>query len=277
MKNPLRVFEGTAQPYEPFWRVVDAAASESGEPEIEFYGVISEYSWFGDEVTPAKFKADLAKAGNGGPVTIRINSPGGEVWAASTIRSIMMEYQGKITVRIDGLCASAATIVATAGDVVRMQDSAYFMIHEAWMIAYGNVEDFKAVIDFLKVTNQGILEAYQSKTNLGEDQLAKMMKDETWMTARQAQEYGFVDEVITASSKQFAMAGGRAALNLLGEYTNVPADLLKDEPNPAVADQQSIKETPESQPILPAEGEPEAQKQREAERLRDYVNLFSRR
>ena len=129
-KKPMRVLEGSAKPYEPFWRVVDAAESESGEPEIEFYGYISEYSWWDDDITPAKFKADLLNIGKGGPVTVRINSGGGEVYAASAIRAMIVDYPGQVTTRIDGLCASAATLVAMAGDVVKMQDSAYFMIHE---------------------------------------------------------------------------------------------------------------------------------------------------
>jgi ATP-dependent Clp protease protease subunit len=269
MKQPLRVFEGTAQPHEAFWRVVDATGSESGEPEIEFYGVISEFSWFEDDITPNKFKADLNRLGQGGPVTIRINSPGGEVWAASTIRAIMMDYPGRITVRIDGLCASAATIVATAGDRVLMQDSAYFMIHEAWLIAIGNVEDLKKAIDFLKVTNQGIVETYQSKTGMDSDKLAKLMKDATWMTARQAKENGFIDEVITSTGKTLNQSGyGQAAFNLLRDLPNVPAGLLEHEPAAAVT------EPPTGQPS-PAEALPVDGTEREAQRLRDYLDIFA--
>lgn len=229
--QPLRIFEGTAKPYEPFWRVRDAAESESGEPEIEFYGFISEYSWFGDEITPQKFKDDLNKAGGGGPVTIRINSGGGEVFAASVIRSIIVDYPGRVTVRIDGLCASAATYVALAGDVVRMQDTAYFMIHDPSAIAWGTVEDFKAVIDLLKTVKNGIMDAYQTKTGLGIDKLAKMMSEETWMSANEAKNLGFIDDVITDKRARSALKNV-AVMNALQNYVNVPAALLLEEEQP---------------------------------------------
>jgi ATP-dependent Clp protease protease subunit len=165
-KKPMRIIEGSARPFEAFWRVVDAAQSESGEPEIEFYGPISEYSWMGDEVTPAKFKKDLHELGKGGAVTVRIHSPGGDADAASAIRAMLMDYPGHVTTRIDGLCASAATIVAMAGNKVVMQDSASFMIHNPWTVAIGSKEDLKRAIGMLKTCEQSFVETYQSLSGL---------------------------------------------------------------------------------------------------------------
>lgn len=223
-KQPMRVFEGTARPYEPFWKVRNAAEAESGEPEIEMYGFISEYSWWGDEITPAKFKEDLNAIGAGGPVTIRMNSGGGDVFAASVIRSILVEYRGRVTVRVDGLAASAATIVATAGDVVRMQDSAYFMIHDPIALAYGNIEELKQVLDVLKTVKEGIMDVYELRTEMSRERLARMMTDETWMSAREAVEMGFADEVISTKTKA---APEMAVVNALrmGQYQNMPEAL----------------------------------------------------
>jgi ATP-dependent Clp protease protease subunit len=145
------------------------------------------------------------------------------------IRSMIMEYPGRVTVRIDGLAASAATYVAMAGDLVRMQDTAYFMIHDPWTIAIGNVEELKAVIDMLKSLKSGIVDAYATKTQLPAEKLAKLMSDETWMSANEAKTLGFIDEVITASSKKSAYTPNAAFLNALPQYyVNVPAALKRD-------------------------------------------------
>jgi ATP-dependent Clp protease protease subunit len=263
MKQPLRVFEGSAKPYEPFWTVRNAAESESGETEIEFYGYISEYSWWEDDITPKKFKDDLNKNGAGGPVTIRINSGGGEVWAASVIRSIIMEYPGRVTTRIDGLCASAATYVATAGDRVLMQDTGYFMIHDPWLFAVGGAEDLKKAIEFLETIKAGIVDAYQTKTGLEPERLAAMMTAETWMTAKEAQELGFVDEVISGNdAKPFKMLENAAILNCLRDYTNVPPGLLASD-EPPEGEQESVEPA-----TAPAED-------RELAELGDYLTIYS--
>lgn len=227
MKKPFRIFEGSSEPQQPFWRMRNAADGESGEPEIEFYGVISEYSWWEDDITPKMFKDDLYELGKNGPVTIRMNSGGGDVIAASVIRSILVDYPGRVTVRIDGLCASAATFVAMAGDVVKMQDTAFFMIHDPSIVAWGNVDDLKKAIDLLKTVKDGIIDAYTAKTQLPEDKLSKMMSDETWLTAQAALENGFVDEVIAVPGKAQAalLPGDVAILN----YVNVPEALLVGE------------------------------------------------
>lgn len=230
MKQPFRIFEGEAKPHEPFWKLRDAAASESGEPELEFYGVISEYSWYEDDITPELFKKDLYKLGNGGPITIRMNSGGGDVIAASVIRSILVDYPGNVTVRIDGLCASAATFVAMAGNVVRMQDTAFFMIHDPTIMAWGNIDDLRKAIDLLKTVKSGIIDAYTAKTHLSIEQLSKMMSAETWMTAKAALENGFIDEVI-AIPGAVEPVQNLAILN----YVNVPEALLKPPAEPGDA------------------------------------------
>jgi len=199
MRQPFRCFEGNAKPYEPFWRVVDAKNTESGESEIELYGYISEYSWFEDEITPKKFKDDLYAAGNGGPITIRLNSYGGDVIAASLMNTIIRDYPGRVTVQIDGIAASAATIVAVAGDVVRIQETGYIMVHDpsvVFLMAQLNIEDLTRLANALQAIKAGIINAYESKTGLSRERLSKLMTDETWMDAQRALDLGFVDEVI---------------------------------------------------------------------------------
>ena len=271
-RKPIRVFEGTAQPHEAFWRLIDAAESESGEAEIEFYGYISEYSWWDDDVTPAKFKADLINIGKGGPVTVRINSGGGEVYAASTIRAMLMDYPGKVTARIDGLCASAATLVAMAGDVVKMQDSGYFMIHDPSVFTWGNEADLQEAIDFLAKIKDGIVDAYVNKTKMEPEKLAQMMKATTWMTAKQAHELGFVDEVISAGAKDFSPVKNAAVMNCLQDYANVPPELLTSEPEQAIAEEEETPGPSNADEVV--EPTRKGFDEREVQSLRNYVNVF---
>jgi len=232
------------------------------------------------------FKEDLNKLGKGGPVTVRINSGGGEVFAASVIRSIIMDYPGRVTTRIDGLCASAATYVAMAGDRVLMQDSAFFMIHDPSMLAWGTIDTIKAALDELKVVKNGIIQAYQSKTQLETEKLSKMMSAETWMSAQEAQTLGFVDEVITGASKT-ARLQNRAFLNCVVNIENVPASLLEeetvDEPieTENVPDEEATSEASESDSDNAAEETVEesaeetvSAQEKEAQRMRAYLKIF---
>ena len=111
--EPIRCFSGNAQPHQAFWKWVNV---DGQMPTLELDGVLSEFSWFEDDITPKMFKDDLYNYGQGGPVMVKINSPGGEVIAASRIRAIMTEYPGDITVRIEGIAASAAVMVAILHD-----------------------------------------------------------------------------------------------------------------------------------------------------------------
>jgi ATP-dependent Clp protease protease subunit len=203
---------------------------EGEEPEMELYGFISEYSWYEDDITPKMFKEDLANKGGGKPIRIRIHSGGGDVFAASVMKAAIVEYPGKVTVQIDGMCASAATIVAMAGDMIRMQESAYMMIHDPWTFWMGNIEELKTVLAEMKTIKEGIIDAYETRTGLARDKLSKMMTAETWMTAREAWDLGFIDEVI-AGSGQKKPAGFK---NVFLNYVNVPAALLAQTNEPEV-------------------------------------------
>lgn len=244
--EPIRCFEGDARPHEAFWHWRNAIEEEpESEPEMELYGYISEYSWFDDDVTPKMFRNDLANFGKGGPITIRMNSYGGDVIAASVMKSILIDYPGRVTVKIDGLAASAATIVAVAGDVVKIQESAYFMIHDplvAFFFAVLNVEDLSRLLDELKTVKGGIVDGYQTKTGLSRERLSKLMTDETWMTGQEAVALGFADELITANDKKTkkvtkSAMKNAALINALRNYVNVPAALLA----PATAPEEPVR------------------------------------
>lgn len=230
--EPIRCFEGNARPHEPFW--IFNAADAGSEPVMELYGYISEYSWFEDEITPKRFKQDLYKHGGGGPITIKMNSYGGDVIAASVINSILREYPGLVTVQIDGIAASAATVVAVAADHIRIQDTAYFMIHDplaVFFLAALNIEELSRMVDSLKAVKEGIINSYQTKTGMSRTRLSTMMTEETWMDAQKAFDLGFVDEVMRDEKKiPVDLTQKAAVVNALRSYAHVPPALLALEP-----------------------------------------------
>jgi ATP-dependent protease ClpP protease subunit len=233
MDKPIRCFDGNAKPHEPFWTFRDAAQTDSGLTEVEFYGPISEFSWFGDEVTPKMFKDQLYARGKNGPVMVRLNSPGGDLIAASVISATLKDYPGAVTVKVDGMAASAAVMVALAGDRVLIQASAYMMIHDpaVGLMGFFQVDELKSLIDELKTLKAGIVEGYTAKTKMDSEKLSKLMADETWMTASEAVAYGFADEVIGGPNKGAAQMTNFASV-LRTTYVNIPSALLSS-PQPA--------------------------------------------
>ena len=161
-------------------------------------GVIAENSWFDDDVTPAAFKADLL-AGSG-PITIWINSPGGDCVAAAQIYNMLMEYPGDVTVKIDGIAASAASVIAMAGTRVLMSPVSTMMIHNPLTVAIGDSEEMRKAIQMLDEYKESIVNAYEIKTGLSRAKLSHLMDAETWMNANKAMELGFCDEILFKSA-----------------------------------------------------------------------------
>jgi ATP-dependent Clp protease protease subunit len=162
------------------------------------YGTIeSEFGWWStnDEITPKQFKKDLDALGEIQTLNIYINSTGGDVFAAQAIYSMLKRKQCKVNTYIDGLAASAATIIAMAGDNVYMPINAMMMIHNAWTFAYGNADDFRKVADDLEKITESIIAVYLEKTGLEEKKIKKMMDEETWLSANDAYELGFANEI----------------------------------------------------------------------------------
>lgn len=171
-------------------------ARDADESERVLYidGVIAEESWFNDDVTPAMFRAELM-SGNGN-VTIWLNSPGGDCVAASQIYSMLMDYKGDITIKVDGIAASAASVIAMAGTKVLMAPTALMMLHNPSTIAWGDSEEMlraKALLDEVK---ESIINAYTIKTGQSRVKLSDLMDAETWLSAHKAIELGFADGVL---------------------------------------------------------------------------------
>lgn len=162
---------------------------------LRISGTIAEESWFDDDITPAIFAAEL-NAGSG-PVTIWLNSPGGDVVAAAQIYNMLIDYPGTVTVNIDGIAASAASVIAMAATKVAMSPVSMLMIHNPATMAVGDKDELARAMNMLDSVKESILNAYQEKTNLSRAKLSKLMDAETWMDARAAIDMGFADELLT--------------------------------------------------------------------------------
>ena len=165
------------------------------ERVLELYGTIAEESWFDDDITPAMFRDELFSGD--GPITVWINSPGGDCIAASQIYTMLMDYKGDVTVKIDGVAASAASVVAMAGTKVLIAPTALMMIHNPATAAFGDHVDMEKAIAMLDEVKESIINAYELKTSLSRRQLSHMMDDTTWMNAQKAVELGFADGILT--------------------------------------------------------------------------------
>jgi len=206
---------------------------------LELYGTIADESWFDDDITPKEFRDELFSGT--GDVTVWINSPGGDCVAASQIYSMLMDYKGKVTVKIDGIAASAASVIAMAGTTVLMAPTALMMIHNPMTAAFGDHEDMQKAIEMLEEVKESIINAYEIKTNLSRAKLSHLMDSETWMNAKKAIELGFADDILTdeklaMDAPAFAFSG-KAAENalmnkLVAKATIAPTTPAEPAPEP---------------------------------------------
>ena len=167
---------------------------------LELNGTIAEDSWFDDDVTPQLFKEEL-NAGSG-DITVWINSPGGDCVAAAQIYNMLSNYAGKVTVKIDGIAASAASVIAMAGDTVLVSPVSMMMIHNPATIAWGDSAEMQKAIAMLEEVKESIINAYEIKTGLDRKKLSNLMDAETWMDANSAVEYGFADEIMQRNTAE---------------------------------------------------------------------------
>ena len=180
-----------------FWNWVKNEGELSvgaAERTLFLNGEISDETWYGDEVTPQLFKDELYTGE--GDITVWINSPGGDVFAAASIYNMLRDYKGHVTVKIDGLAASAASVIAVAGDTVLVSPVAMMMIHNPATVAMGNTDDMQHAIAMLNEVKESILNAYEDKTGLSRNKLSRLMDDETWFNAKKAVELGFADKIL---------------------------------------------------------------------------------
>ena len=181
-------------------------------------GVISDETWWGDEVTPQIFRSELNVAE--GDITLWINSPGGDCYAAAQIYNMLKEYPGKVAVKIDGIAASAASVVAMAGATVEISPVGMMMIHNPATISIGDTHEMERTITFLSEIKESIINAYEIKTGLSRAKISQLMDAETWMNAKKAVELGFADSVLYESREHPADDAADALIFSRAAVTN---------------------------------------------------------
>ena len=186
-------------------------------------GTIAEESWFDDDVTPQLFKDELM-AGSG-DITVWINSPGGDCVAAAQIYNMLMDYKGNVTVKIDGIAASAASVIAMAGTKVLVSPVSMLMIHNPMTAAFGNSDEMQRAIEMLGSVKDSIINAYEIKTGLSRAKLSHLMDAETWMDANKAVELGFADEIMQRSTETENTAA--PTVSMLYSKANVVNSLME--------------------------------------------------
>ena len=179
-----------------FWNVMKNEEEKSAE--LILYGSIGSDEYW-DDISDKAFKQDIENLGDVENITLHINSPGGSVFSAVAIANTLKNHKAKITANIDGLAASAATIITSACDTVRMPKNALFMVHNPITFAYGNNQDMQKTLEMLNKVKNSIIETYLNKAKTDKETLSELMDNETWMSAEEAKEYGFVDEILDES------------------------------------------------------------------------------
>ena len=271
-----------------FWNWKKVKNQETGAEEriLELSGTIAEDSWFDDDVTPQLFKDEL-NSGTG-DITVWINSPGGDCVAAAQIYNMLAGYKGKVTVKIDGIAASAASVIAMAGDTVLVSPVSMLMIHNPATMAWGDHAEMQKAMDMLSEVKESIINAYVLKTGLSRPKLSHLMDAETWMDANKAVELGFADDIMARAKAEPGEDGGgdtdgeekkspsahssmlfsrRAADNAL--LNKVIAKYGEKKLKPGIGEQARI-------PAPEGKNEPETETGRSVDALMERLNLLKR-
>lgn len=180
-----------------FWKFIRNEAT--GERILRLDGAISDETWLGDEVTPKQFREELNSGTS--DIVVWINSPGGDVFAATEIYNMLKDYSGRVTVKIDSIAGSAASMVAMSGDVVEISPTGQMFLHNPETAAIGNTDEFTAAIKFLDQIKEGLITAYERKTKLPRETISKLMDEQTWLNAQKAVELGFADKIMFSEDK----------------------------------------------------------------------------
>jgi ATP-dependent Clp protease protease subunit len=210
-----------------FWQFRAAADKKSGD--LLLYGPISSTTWWGDEVTPKQFNEDLKALGDVETINVYINSGGGDVFAAQAIYSMLKRHSAAKHVYIDGLAASGASLIAMVGDTVTMPKNAMMMIHGPWTWGAGFAADFRKVADELDKIREAMIPVYSDKSGLSREEIIAIMDAETWLTAEEAVDKGFADEVEEAKEIAASIQDGTLTINGqtvdLSKFRNAPKDI----------------------------------------------------
>lgn len=204
-------------------RIGFKAQAQGGELELQVYDVIGA-DFFGEGITVGNFSDAMKEAGEYSSIKLRINSPGGDVFEAVAIYNLLRNAGKPVNVVVEGLAASAASVIAMAGDQVTMGEGSVMMIHNAMMMAFGNAAELRKSADVLDTVSGSIADIYAANTGLAKADIQKLMDAETWMDAEESVEKGFADAI----ANEKVQAKATAAFDL-AVYNNVP-DSLKGKP-----------------------------------------------
>ena len=224
-------------------------AAQKDDTAINIYSTIGEYG-DGAGMTPRIVSAVLRQA-KGQDVVVNINSPGGDFFDGLAIYSLLKEYDGNVKIRVLGMAASAASVVALAGDEIEIAENGFFMIHNSWTVAMGNKNDMKEVSARLSQFDDSMKNLYAAKTGMDEKKIAKMMDDETWIIGSEAKDMGFataimgsedieedeMQEYANAAMKKMDVALAKAGMprserrQLIKEITSTPSAADNDTPS----------------------------------------------
>ena len=230
-----------------FWKWSDSVSSNNQELILD--GPIASDTWWGDEVTPDIFRDELKQ--HAGDLTVVINSPGGDVFAGLAIYNALVNHNGNVTVRVDGLAASIASVIAMAGDKIIMSPGSMIMIHRPSVCAMGTVDDMEKAKDVLTKIEEGITPIYAKRTGLDEDKIAELLEAETWMLADKAVELGFADEVSEAPEKQKQDEGVQNAMSMNFAFSMSAVKQADAKPMQSLVEQ--IKAKAEAEAVKAAE------------------------
>lgn len=188
--------------------------------ELYIYGEIVSEKWYENDVTASDFKEQLAEH-KGKDLDIYINSPGGSVWEAQAIVSMLQRHDGVKTAYIDGIAASAASFIALSCDKVYIPENAYLMIHKAWGMSWGNADELRQQAEMLDKIDEGILAIYMKKAKVSEEEMKNLVAAESWFTGSEAVE---IFDIEAVEDKQVA-----AFINqeLMAKYSKTPEELKK--------------------------------------------------
>lgn len=180
------------------WKAGIRAADQTADNVITIFDVIGEDFWTGGGFTDTRMSAALRKIGNR-DVEVQINSPGGDMFEGISIFNILQAHPAKVTVKIMGMAASAASLIAMAGDEVLMGQASFLMIHNCWVIAMGNRHDMREVADYLEPFDAAMRDLYVARTGQSEKKIGDMLDAETWIGLKQAVDLGFAEGPIEDS------------------------------------------------------------------------------
>lgn len=217
-----------------YWEMKMSADGNSGD--IFIYGDIESYKFVDEDTTATSFKSDLDNLGNVSDINLYINSPGGSVFEGLAIHNMLKRHKAKVTVNVDALAASISSVIAMAGDVVKMPSNSLMMIHNALTGMVGNADELRKMADDLERITNSTKETYLTKSNgkLTEDKLTELMDAETWLSAYEAVQYGLADEVLEENEMVASVNS-----EIMNKYKNVPKDLIKKEQTAMTAEEKA--------------------------------------